>query len=397
MKRFFIFAGESSGDLHGAGLIHHMRTLSNDLSFEGVGGPKMREEGIDCFLRMENFQVMGFTDVLRSLPSLYRYFYQIQNHLLTTNPDAVILIDYPGFNLRLAKALRKNGFKGEIIQYIAPSVWAHGEKRIESMSSTLDLLLTIYPFEARYFAHTPLKVEYLGNPLVENLQCTYCPDWRKQSGLEDNRAEKEREKERDSSSRDRNLIAIFSGSRESEIKRNLPYQLQAAQELQQKNPQLTFAISVGQESHYPLITSILSRYSVHRAVLVPNRFNHELMSESYAAIAKSGTVTLELALHKCPTVVVYSLSTVNYLIAKYILRVNLPYYCIVNILGEGEIFPEVIGKNLTAQAILPHLHSIIENESHRKQIQERCEMLTVELNRGNAHLNAAKAILSLCI
>ena len=126
--------------------------------------------GLDCFLPMEKFQVMGFSEVFKALPRLWQLFYSVRDNILKVAPDCLILIDYPGFNLRLARALRRKGFKGKLVQYISPTVWAHGKKRIAVLAAYYDLLLTIYPFEAVYFAQTPLRVEYIGNPLSKAIQ-----------------------------------------------------------------------------------------------------------------------------------------------------------------------------------------------------------------------------------
>ena len=167
--RLFIFAGEVSGDSHGASLVKALKEKKPNIVITGVAGPKLRKEGITGPLVMENFEVMGFTDVILSLPRLIKQFYVTRNYILKENPDAVILIDYPGFNLRMAKALREKKYQGKIIQYISPSVWAWGSHRIIQMEKTLDLLMTIYPFEGAFFSHTSLKVNYVGSPVKEQL------------------------------------------------------------------------------------------------------------------------------------------------------------------------------------------------------------------------------------
>ena len=169
MTRYYLFAGEISGDLHGSRLMQALQSQRDQVSFYGVGGPLMRLEGLDCFIQMEKFQVMGFSDVIKALPHLWKLFYQVRDHILNMQPDCLILIDYPGFNLRLARSLRRKGFKGKLVQFICPSVWAHGKKRIAFLAAYFDLLLSIFPFETAYFAKTSLRVEYIGNPLTETI------------------------------------------------------------------------------------------------------------------------------------------------------------------------------------------------------------------------------------
>jgi lipid-A-disaccharide synthase len=380
MTRYFLFAGEASGDLHGSRLMQALRCNQSTSALCGVGGPCMRQVGLESFLPMESFQVMGFSDVVRSLPQLWKLFYEVRNLILKVKPDCVILIDYPGFNLRLACALRKQGFKGKLVQYICPTVWAHGKKRIDVLATYYDLLLTIFPFEAAYFAHTPLKVAYIGNPLVETIRThAYQANWRTQMGLP----------------ADQDLIALFPGSRLGEIQKHIPQQLQVAAQLKQCYSNLCFAISCAQDSLRDKLFELLQRSPLRLnedLYIISPGSHYELMSNCKTALAKSGTVTLELALHRVPTVVHYDLSFLDYLFAKYILRLQLPYYCIVNILENRTVFPELIGRGISLTEIRKHLESVHFHSHQRQYIQEACESLKAQLGNKLAHQCAAKAI-----
>lgn len=380
MKSLFIFAGEPSGDLHGSRLVRALRERLPGCSIAGVGGPRMRAEGIDLLMPTEKFEVMGFTDVLMALPSLWRQFYQVRDAVLTGGYDAVVLIDYPGFNLRLAKALRKKGFKGKIIQYICPTVWAHGRGRIAQMAATLDLLLTIYPFEKACFSGTPLPVAYIGNPLQEYLNNNERnPRWREKVGLS---AEDE-------------FVALFPGSRAGEIIRNLTVQLQAADRLKQSFPATRFAVSCAHPKAQGLVAEALQKTQLvlgKDVITVPKEFTYEMMDECRTAIAKSGTVTLELALRKRPTVVTYRITALNKFIAKYVLGVNLPHYCIVNILGKDTIFPEFIESELPLDAISGKLHELHVEGAHRDECMEGCRSVIRLLGDHESSRGAAKAI-----
>jgi lipid-A-disaccharide synthase len=380
---YFIFAGERSGDLHGGGLVEALKKMNPSLQITGVGGPIMRAHGVECILPMENFQVMGFTDVIKSLPTLWKQFCIVRDAILTTRPSCVILIDYPGFNLRLAKSLRKNKFEGKIVQYICPTVWAHGKKRIQTMAQTLDLLLTIFPFEATHFSHTSLPVKFVGNSLVESVnKHSYDLLWKSKTGVPEGAP----------------LIGIFPGSREAEIRRNLPNQLKACALLKERHPEIIFALSHANEELLGQIKDILSKspLKINQAIyLVPGSFTYELMHDSWTALAKSGTVTLELALHKRPSLIVYQLSRLNYWIAKSILRLQLPYYCIANILAGKEVFPESIGKTISPDALCIMLERIHTEEKLRNQIIKDCQKIEESLGISSANLEAAKAILEL--
>lgn len=381
MTTYFIFAGEASGDLHGSRLISSLQKGSiKPSSICGVGGPRMRQAGLECLIPMEEFQVMGFSDVLISLPRLWKLFHQVKNLILKMKPEGTILIDYPGFNLRLAHALRKQGYKGKLIQYICPTVWAHGKKRIETLESCYDLLLTIFPFEAAYFKQSQLKVEYIGNPLVETIRShIYQPDWHTQIGLP----------------MDKEVIALFPGSRLGEIQRHTPQQLKTAALLKHAYPHLRFALSCAQQSLQSSLIHLVQQGPLRlneEVYIVPPQYHYELMQDCRTALAKSGTVTLELALHQVPTVVHYELTTLNYLFAKYILKLQLPHYCIVNILSNQTLFPEFMGRKLNPVDLKNHLENIHFNSARHQHIQDACEKLRHELGTKPSHDCAAKAI-----
>lgn len=379
----FIFAGEMSGDLHGARLMSALTAKNPAIKFQGVAGPKMREVGLTRVLDMEQFQVMGFSDVLKSLPRLYFQFHRLKRAVLESNPEAVILIDYPGFNLRFARTLRKKGFKGKIIQYISPSVWAHGKGRIKTMSDNLDLLLTIYPFENQYFLHTSMMVEYIGNPLAANIQSHQDdPDWACRLGIPDSN----------------HLIGVFPGSRRSEVKNNLSNQLRAAEAFKQQHPETVFAISVAHNDLYPLIRQSIFESDLllnQDIFLVSSNYRYELMRRCRTAIAKSGTVTLELALHNVPTVVTYRLTSFNRFVAKYLLRLKLPFYCIVNILAQKQVFPELIEKKMTTENLLHELTLLHNDPVTRKSIKDECELIQKSLGSSQPHQKAAMTVLEL--
>lgn len=376
----FIFAGELSADSHGAQLLRELKSQFADLAISGVAGPTMRAENIHSILQMEDFSVMGFSDVFRNFPRLWKQFHLIRKYILDNQIDLAIFIDSPSLSLRMARALRKHGYKGKIVQYISPTVWAWGKERAQQMARDFDLLLTIYPFEVDHFTHTSLPVEYVGNPVDEAIQNhPYDLKWKEKYNI----------------SSEKNLIALFPGSRPSEILRNLPLQLQAVKLFQKNNPEIHVAISCAQENAKSLIENELKRLNYQEAFLVPKSHSYELMRSAHCAIAKSGTVTLELALHHCPTLVMYQLTLLNRLIAQYILRVRLPHYCIVNILGERTIFPELIEEKFSVEDIYENLLKIYEQGNLRQKCKEGCKQVQKMFNGKKASASAALAIKNL--
>lgn len=380
MREIFLFAGEKSGDLLGGFLYQALQDQLPNYHFTGVAGPEMRAAGMEGILRTEEFELMGFSDILSSLPKLWKQFHIVRDYILKNHLEAVVLIDYPGFNLRMASSLRKHGYQGKIIQYISPTVWAWGKKRVKTMTQTLDLLLTIYPFEQKCFSNTCLNVKYVGNPLKEIIhKHRYVSDWASLFGIEDTR----------------NLIAIFPGSRKGEIELNLPYQLKAAEMLRKKDPSVIFAISCAHEKILPVMHQMLRPNSLklNRDIfLLPKTYCYELMKDCRSALAKSGTVTLELALHKRPTVVIYKLSRLNRIIAQYLLRLNLPYYCIVNILANKKVYPELIERGLSSSTIFAEFQKINTDSQERQACIDECESVSSLFHGIDASEQAACAI-----
>ena len=220
---YFIIAAEPSADAQGKELIRALKKTHPNCRIIAVAGPKMREEKVPCLFPMEKLLSMGFIDIIRALPRLTYLFFKLKKALLKLNPRVIICIDYPGFNLRLQSRLRKAGFKGKLIHYVSPTVWAWSKKRIPLMVQNLDHLLTIFPFEAACYQHTTLNVSYVGNPLVHKVT-RYPPKMLFE----------------------KKCCALFPGSRKTEIERNLPLQLKAVEAIEEIP---SIALSISHEKH----------------------------------------------------------------------------------------------------------------------------------------------------
>ena len=360
----FIGAGELSGDLHGAELIRELLKARPHLQIGAVAGPKMRELKIHPFFQMEKLQVMGFIDVLLSLPKIISQFLKIKKKILELNPKAIVFIDYPGMHLRLEKSLRKSGYKGKLIHFISPTIWAWRKNRIFTMEKNLDLLLTIFPFEKKYFSNSPLRVEYIGHPLIEKVE-KYVPT---------------------DCFKGQKILTLFPGSRKKEIERNLPLQLKVGRKLAQLDPSLKIVISATTPHLFP---------KIHDAIIVGPKDNYELMRASHLAIATSGTVTLELALHQTPTIVGYAIKPLDRFIAQKIFRINLPFYCIVNIIASKQIFPELFGPHLTEENLYLWAEKFWFDANTRAEAKNGCQEVRKSLGFKDAALEAANSILSI--
>ena len=375
----FIFAGETSGDIHGGEILKKLRSTSPNLSICGVSGSEMNKYGIDSLLSIDNFQVMGFVDIIFSLPKLIKNFFFLKKHILQINPKACLFIDYPEFSFMLQSSLRKNGYKGKIIHYICPSVWAWRKSRIKTMQKNLDLLLCIYPFEKR-FLQDQLCLKYVGNPLIRKLQNhEYEEKWHLS---------------------DMPLVGIFPGSRRHEIQRNLPIQLEAIKEIQKKHPRFYFVISVSNNKNKKIITEITDKYKndfQEKLILIPSSNNYYMMNNLELAISTSGTINLELAFHKVPTIVTYKIKKLDFFIARNILKINLPFYCIVNIIAKKTVFPELYGISFTKENILYYLNKLLLEKTFKENIIQGCEEVKKIFHQNSEQTDAAKAILSLII
>ena len=417
MDLFFV-TGETSGDLAGAHLAEELMKKRPGICLGGVLGPRLRALGILGETKMEELQVMGFIDVFLALPRIVRIFYKIRKEILRKNPKAVVLIDYPGLNLRLARSLRKCGFQGKIIQYVCPTVWAWGKKRIPLMAEHLDLLLTLFPFEPACFAHTKLPAFYVGHPLVEKTKAhKSIADFYTRYNLDPKKK----------------ILALFPGSREKEILRNFPIQLEAAKRVQ-KEHDLQIVISLAQEKYRglqgaekskmksptPRGLAILHKHEKAQGpsqlqsrggnrpqksdVAAPCSFatgslfqnfpliepehRYDLMQHAHLALATSGTVTLELALFKTPAVVCYAMRPLDVFLAKKVFRIDLPHYCIVNILAQKTIYQELLGPHLTVENLTKEA---FKAWSHPHPIKADCAEVCELLEEQN--LNAASQLL----
>ena len=361
--KIFLFAGETSGDLHGEQLVFSLRNQFPLAHIYGVGGPKMRAAGLECIVPMEKFQVMGFVDVFFALPRLFKLFFHLRNTLLKEKPDIVLFIDYPGFNLALAKSLNKRKFPGKICHYICPSVWAWSKKRIPKMEHILDQLFVIFPFEKNLFNPEKLSVHYVGHPLAKRI----AADISKPIDIDPKYR----------------VVALFPGSREKELQRNFPMQLKVAKSLLKKYPDLFFVVSVAEPAFSRTLDEMMRSQGFHahnRILFINSSQNASLMKRSTLALAKSGTNNLELALFQVPTVVTYGIGLLDLFIAKNILRIRLPHYCIVNIIAEKRIFPELIGPHLTEKSLFTYADRFLSSPKIHLECREKCREIGKILN-----------------
>lgn len=323
MKKVLIVAGEVSGDQHAARLVRDLRARRPDVECFGIGGDALRAAGVRILVDARDMAVVGFIEVLRRYFFFRRVFQQMTGLLRTEKPDAVLLVDYPGFNLRLAEAAHRLGVK--VLYYVSPQVWAWHRSRIPKMAQVIDRLMVIFPFETEVFKDTGLKTVFTGHPLVESVRRTLAqpaPELPWPAG--DKR------------------VALLPGSRRQEIVRVLPAMLDAARELRRREPATAFLIPAASEELRGLIEAQLAaRPAAERAAIavVTGRMR-ETARQARAAMVCSGTATVETALVKCPLIVVYRMAAATYWFGRCIIRV--PWLGMVNLIAGRELCPEFI-------------------------------------------------------
>jgi lipid-A-disaccharide synthase len=373
--KYYIIAGEASGDLHGSNLIGEIKKLDPLAQLRGWGGNLMQEAGADIVKDYRELAFMGFTEVIRNLPTILKNIKFCKSDIQAFAPDAIIFIDYPGFNLRIASWARKAGYK--TIYYISPQVWAWKESRVKSIRENVDKMLVILPFEKSFFQKWNYDTEYVGHPLVEVIeQFRQSPDAKKPPVLSAANPE--------SLTPSRPLIALLPGSRKQEILKKLPVMLEASRSF--PDYQFVVAEAPGQDASF--YDGILKSFP--QAARVSNQ-TYSLLMHAQAACVTSGTATLETALFGVPEVICYKGSPLSYQIAKRLIKVK--YISLVNLIMDKPVVKELIQDEMTVENIVTELKNLLFNEQTRARLQKDYGDLRSLLSEGgNASRKAAALI-----
>ncbi len=370
MKLYFV-AGEASGDNHGAALMQTLGERQTDLKLLGRGGPRMKQIAGDRFFDWsEAAGVVGLWEVIKHYPYFRREFAKTIDEIAATKPDAVVLIDYPGFNLRLARALRENSLGGKIIYYISPQVWAWNRGRIPKMARWLDLMLCIFPFEAELYQQSGLRTIFVGHPMIETLA-------KKRSGL----------------ARDPDLIGLFPGSRSREVRKLLPILLATVRLLRAREPALRFEVAAASETLATTIRRELAAAGGESLGKIEVTVGQaaEAMQRCAAGVVASGTATLEAAFFRLPFVLVYKVAAMTYFVGKMLIRVK--HLGMPNVLAGREIVPEFIQGKAEAGAIAEAILQLRNEPARRDRMLTDFDQVIAKLGRGGADETAARAIL----
>lgn len=390
--KYYIISGEASGDLHGSNLIKELYKLDNDAKIRCWGGELMQQAGATLVKHYRDLAFMGFIEVIKNINTIFKNIAFCKKDILANRPDVLILIDYPGFNLRIAKWARAQGLK--IVYYISPQIWAWKENRIHSIKKNVDKMLVILPFEKEFYAKWNFEAEYVGHPLVKVIE-----DFKEEMSrklqtegrtelLHSNQKTLIENSEKDSSEKmDNKIIALLPGSRKQEIKVKLPVMLEVAKHF----PDYKFIVAKAPGLPEDFYAELLAPYSNVGSVV--NK-TYELLSQSDAAIVTSGTATLETALFGIPEVICYKGSNISYQIAKRLIKIK--YICLVNLIMDKEVVKELIQDELTTNNLVQELKKLLLDEEKKATLQANYADLKKLLSAGgNASSNAANSIYSM--
>jgi len=364
--KFYVIAGEASGDLHGSNMMQSILDERPDAQFRFWGGDKMKEVQDNCVKHIRDLAFMGFVEVVMNLRTITKNLRFCKDDILKYKPDALILIDYPGFNLRIAEWAKEQGIK--VIYYISPQVWAWKQNRVHKIKRVVDKMFVILPFEKAFYEQFDYDVEYVGHPLLDEIS------------KYDFEAGKEAFRSRNGLS-NKPIIALVPGSRKQEVKTKLPIMVEATKGMSEFQLVVAGAPSLTVEFYK----------SVQSDVQVVHDQTYELLYNSSAALVTSGTATLETALFKVPEVVCYKGSQISYSIAKRLVKVD--FISLVNLIMEREVVKELIQKDCRPDKIRAELERLLHNTEYRNRLLKDYDLLEEKLGGGGASKKVAQSLL----
>lgn len=363
--KYFVIAGETSGDLHGSNLIKHLKEIDTNASFTFVGGDKMSSQvGNPPLLHTKDLNFMGFVEVIKNLSTINKNLNLVKNKLQEVRPDSIILIDFPGFNMRVAKFAKSLGIP--VYYYISPKIWAWNQSRVHKIKKYVDQMYCILPFEKTFYKKYGMQVEYVGNPIMDSIQnYPYNENFNKDHQLND-----------------RPIIALLPGSREMEVAKILPI----LAELRFSFPahQIIIAGAPNLDEAF---------YRKHLGDIdIPIIYNqtYDLLKVASAAVVTSGTATLETALFKVPQVVVYKANPLTIALGRMVIQVK--YISLVNLINDFLSVRELIQKECTSYNIASELDLLLNSKSYRDNILENYDILQEKVGEAGASKRTAEHI-----
>ena len=359
--KYYIIAGEASGDLHGSNLIKELKKLDNSSHFRCWGGDLMSQECNDLVKHYKDYSHMGFFEVFINLKKILNNLSFCKKDIKKYNPDVIIYVDFPGFNLRIAKWAKKNKFKNHF--YISPQIWAWKQNRIKTIRKVIDRMYVILPFEKKFYSSINFNVHYVGHPLLDVIKTN------KNEAIYQGQEK---------------IIALLPGSRDQEIKKILPEMINIIKNF--KN--YSFYICAAPSQKKSTYLKYIKDKNIEKVKIVENQ-TYEILSKSSAALVTSGTATLETALFKIPQVVCYKSSWISIMIGRFLLR-NLKYISLVNLILNKEVVKELIQENLNEKNLTSELNNILEGDNRINMLKSYKELIDKLGNKGASEKTALK-------
>lgn len=371
--KYYIISGEASGDLHGSNLIKELQKQDAAAKIRCWGGDLMQAAGGELIKHYRDLAFMGFVEVVKNLPTIFKNIRFCKEDITAYQPDVLVLIDYPGFNLRIAEWAKQQGYK--VVYYISPQVWAWKEGRVKKMKQCIDLMLCILPFEKAYYKNKwNWNVEYVGHPLIEVVE-------QKKAAGEQPLKFFKKDANKDSA---KPIVALLPGSRKQEIAVKLPIMMSVAPHF----PEYEFVVAQAPGQEDAFYEPFLATFPNVNAV---KNDTYNLLMQSKAALVTSGTATLETALFGVPEVVCYKGSSISYAIAKRVIKVK--FISLVNLIMDKLVVKELIQDELTTTNLVNELNALLNNNNRREILQKDYQQLNHILSAGgHASAQAAKAI-----
>jgi len=367
--RYYIIAGEASGDLHASNLMKALKQKDANAEFRFWGGDLMQEQGGKLVKHYRDLAFMGIAEVLLNIKAIINNLSVCKNDVVSWRPDVLVLVDYPGFNLRIAKFAHKKGIK--VVYYISPKVWAWKKGRVKTIKKVVDKMLVIFPFEIKFYARHHMKVDFVGNPLLDSLQ--------------DEEYESKKSFCKKFNLSEKPIIALLPGSRKQEVSRMLSVMLQVAPVFSEYQFVIAGVPSLGMEFY--------TKYLDGNSVKVIFQQTHQIVHHAEAALVTSGTATLETALIGTPQVVCYKTSAITYQAARMLVKVK--YISLVNLIMDKPVVKELIQNDLNVQELSSELNKILNDNAHRNKQLSDYNQLRQLLGNSGASAKAAEAIFKL--
>jgi len=370
-KTLMIIAGEASGDLQAAHLVKSLKSHDPHIEIFGVGGKCMKEAGVEIICDIVDLAVVGFVEVLKNIETFKKLFERLSVLLEAKKPDAVILVDYPGFNLRFAKRAKEKNIP--VIYYISPQIWAWGEKRITEIKKCVDKMIVIFGFEEELYKRAGVKVSFVGHPFLDIVKSR----WKKEEIL------------RHLHARHRSIkISLLPGSRAKEIERHLPIMLKACEKIKTGLPDAEFVLSRRKELDSSIYNKLISQSAIKPHSL-ENR-PYEIMEISDLVMVSSGSATLETAIMEKPMVIIYKTSIITWLLAKNLIKI--PDVGLVNVVAGKRIVPELIQFEATSLNLARESLNILNNNALQEDIKKGLRKVKEKLGDRGATERAASII-----